>query len=65
MTKSPYEAQELRGVAKNAVLGAEVGSEWRWSGYQHSLRRSSILEADLTEVIGVSSVVVVGPWSSV
>ena len=65
VTKSLYEAQELRDVAKNAVLGAEVGSESRWSGHQHSLRRNNILEAYLTEVRGVSSVVVVGPSSSV
>ena len=65
VTKSLYETQEARGVAKNAVLGAVVGSEARWSGHQHSLRRNNQLEADLTEVRGVSSVVVVGPSSSV
>ena len=32
------------------VLGAEVGSETRWSGYSKCLRRNCILEADLTEV---------------
>ena len=65
VTKSLYESQEARGVAKNAVLGAETGCETRWSGYQRSLRRNNQLEADLTEVRGVSSVVVVGPSSSV
>ena len=59
VTKSLYEAQEPRGMAKNAVLGAELGSESRWSGHQHSFRQNNILEAGLTEVRGVSSVVAI------